>query len=186
MLNSRNRFDEIEDLMQAIRMNLQQLESAELLYGDIEIALIRTLGIKLERIDAFRARLRHMRNLGVPSVPKVGSGRKIMFSYSQALEMLITVALEHGGYTPRVAVVAGPGIVRMYADQAKKIEGDIWVAVPPAEADNPVCAFGSHEQLHEMEKLKTLPPLYFRMNLSRLIRQFEWALVKKASDVTTI
>ncbi len=103
--------------------------------------------------------------------------------------MLFTVALEFGGYTPRIAVIAGPAIAEAYADQLRpvpkieKIEGDIWIIAPPAEADNPVCQINSYGKLaawEQNEKNPFAPMVFFKMNASRLVRRFEQALALNA------
>jgi hypothetical protein len=82
------------------------------LYGAIEGALAEVLDIPAEETKAFRARLRHLRDLGIPSaLPRPGSGKKVAYSLSQALEMLFAIVLEHGGYSPRRAVSLVPSVL---------------------------------------------------------------------------
>ncbi len=78
-------------------------------YGVVEAMIAEVLEIKPEGIGALRARLRHLRNLGVPALPRPGSGKKIKYSRRQAFEMLTTVILEHRGFTPRLCDFGGPG-----------------------------------------------------------------------------
>ena len=66
------------------------------------------LGIRAADRPALNARLRHIRSRG--ALPRPGSGRKIRYSYRQAFEMLATVTLEHGGFTPRLAMLAAQDI----------------------------------------------------------------------------
>ncbi len=87
----------------------RQLEKT-VAYGVVEAVIAEVLKIKPEGIGALRARLRHLRNLGVPALPRPGSGKKIRYSHRQAFEMLITVILEHGGFTPRLAISVAPDI----------------------------------------------------------------------------
>jgi hypothetical protein len=81
-------------------------------YGEIEAAIIEALSVKPESVKALKARLLHLRNLGVPTLPKPGSGQKISYTWLMGFEMLVTVALERGGYTPRLAAQVGPEICR--------------------------------------------------------------------------
>ena len=77
-------------------------------YGAVEEAIARVLGIGAADRPALNARLRHIRSRG--ALPRPGSGRKIRYSYRQAFEMLATVTLEHGGFTPRLAMSAAQDI----------------------------------------------------------------------------
>jgi hypothetical protein len=72
-------------------------------YGEVEDLLAAVLEIRPEGRQQLRARLRHLRNLGVPDLPKLGSGIKLRYSKRQAFEMLIAVGLETVGQTPRKA-----------------------------------------------------------------------------------
>jgi hypothetical protein len=92
-------------------MTKQETEKSHL-YGDIEAAIIEALAVKPEGVKALRARLLHLRNLGVPKLPKPGSGKKIDYTWLMGFEMLVAVALERGGYTPRLAALVGPQICR--------------------------------------------------------------------------
>lgn len=75
-------------------------------YGQVETAIAEVLGVKPRNFSALRARLRHMKNVGVPTLPKPGSGQKITYSEAMAIEMLLAAALEFGGFTPRKAAMA--------------------------------------------------------------------------------
>ena len=80
----------------------------ELGYGEIEAAIAQVLEIKSAGVPALRARLRHLRNMGLPKIPNPGSGRKVSYTTFQAMEMLIAVVLEYGGITSRNAVKLTP------------------------------------------------------------------------------
>jgi hypothetical protein len=73
----------------------------------------------------------------------------------------------------------------MYADQlgdtplTPKIEGDIWVVAAPAEEANPVTQMDSHKNLTKWEQGEAAAPLFFKMNVSKLVRRFEKALKEK-------
>ena len=87
-------------------------KKSELGYGEIEAAIAQVLEIEPAGVPALRARLRHLRNMGLPDIPNPGSGRKVPYTTFQAMEMLIAVVLEYGGITSRNAVNAAPGIAR--------------------------------------------------------------------------
>jgi hypothetical protein len=77
-------------------------------YGILEEAIAKVLKVDSKGRPALNARLRHIRSRG--ALPRPGSGKKIRYSRSQAFEMLIIVILEHGGFTPRVAMAAANDI----------------------------------------------------------------------------
>jgi hypothetical protein len=73
-------------------------------YGVIEKALADVLGVKPEQINAFRGRLRHLRNINCPRLPKTGSGQPVFITRDQAIEILIALELGTLGVAPRHAV----------------------------------------------------------------------------------
>jgi hypothetical protein len=84
-------------------------------YGAVESGLAEVLGIEPHALKAFKGRVRHLRNLGYPTgLPRPGSGRKIEYSFDQIMEMLFALFLQHTGYTPRIAIGLGPGILRLF------------------------------------------------------------------------
>src|SRR5271165_958624 len=87
-----------------------KVQSETMTYGVVEAVIAEVLDVPPKMIGALRARLRHLRNLGVPALPRPGSGKKIRYSYRQAFEMLTTVILEHGGFTPRLAISAAQDV----------------------------------------------------------------------------
>lgn len=111
----------------------------ELRYGDVETALAAVLKVEPKRMGAFRARLQHLRNIGLPSgLPKPGSGRQIAYSNRQALEMLLALVLEELGQSPQAAAVLSASIVRLSPyrqDLAKHDQqGDMYAVVQPDKA----------------------------------------------------
>jgi hypothetical protein len=89
----------------------------EYAYGEVEAAIAEVLAVKAENIGTLRARLRALRGIGVPMLPKPGSGRRIVYSPLMAFEMLLTLELDYAGFPPRVAVKAVPTILdeRLYS-----------------------------------------------------------------------
>lgn len=59
------------------------------------------MSVEPKDMGAFRARLRHLRNIGVAQLPNPGSGQPINYSCGQALEMLIALELEKAGQAPK-------------------------------------------------------------------------------------
>jgi hypothetical protein len=80
-------------------------------YRHIETALAVIFGIKPESLGAFRGRLRHLRNIGVPNVPKPGSGEQIVYTREHAIELLLALELGALGITPRAAAMLAPTLV---------------------------------------------------------------------------
>lgn len=72
-------------------------------YQHVENALAVLFQIQETRRPAFRARIRHLRNIGVPDLPKVGSGVQIAYSSLDALKIAVALDLENMGVVPRVA-----------------------------------------------------------------------------------
>src|SRR5208282_229219 len=82
-------------------------------YGEVELAIAAVLEIGPEDMGALKGRLRHLRNLGFPSAKRPGSGTKIRYSFHDAFKMLVAIALEHGGFAPRSAMIAVSKIEHM-------------------------------------------------------------------------
>jgi hypothetical protein len=80
--------------------------------GHIEKALAAVLNIEPAEMGAFRARLRHLRNIGLPRLPKPGSGEAIAYTQKHALEMLVALELERIGQAPKIAAQLTESIVR--------------------------------------------------------------------------
>ncbi len=74
--------------------------SVALLYGEVEDILARLHKIQDRDRKAFRARLRHFRNLGIPPLPKVGSGTKISYSLDHLYELFFALELMQCGLSP--------------------------------------------------------------------------------------
>jgi hypothetical protein len=95
-----------------------------LLYGQIENIIARVLWIREDLRPVLRARLRHLRKIGVPELPNVGSGGRVHYTYEQALEMLVAIALENIGQEPSVAKsIAKIAVDRLLIATLKKNEG---------------------------------------------------------------
>src|SRR5215469_8286170 len=73
-------------------------------YGVIERALADVLRVRPEKMNAFRGRLRHLRNINCPKLPKTGSGQPVFITREQAIEILIALELGTLGVAPRYAV----------------------------------------------------------------------------------
>jgi hypothetical protein len=73
----------------------------DLRYKRVEEALCRIFNVPREGLGAFRARLRNLRNMGIPNLPRTGSGTKIAYTRDQVTEILIALELSRLGIAPR-------------------------------------------------------------------------------------
>jgi hypothetical protein len=150
----------------------------ELRYRHVEAALAAVLQIDWKCMGAFRARLRHLRNIGLPHrLPKPGSGQQIAYSESQALEMLLALALEELGQAPKTAAILSQTIVRQspYRQDITNHDplGDMYVAVPRSERASVVIIFGGYA-LRKFSK--TAPPRFAMINVSEHAKLLDQAL----------
>lgn len=111
----------------------------ELRYGDVETALAAVLEVAPNRMGAFRARLQHLRHIGLPGgLVKPGSGKKIAYSQGQALEMLLALVLEELGQSPKAAADLTASIIRLspYRQELANHDprGDMYAVVQPDKA----------------------------------------------------
>lgn len=86
-------------------------------YRHIETALARVFNVMPEGMGAFRARLRHLRNIGVPELPKPGSGEQINYTRENAIEILLALELEALGVSPRHAAAHA----KLHTEQASRL-----------------------------------------------------------------
>jgi len=71
-------------------------------YGNIERALVQCFGITEDALKAFRARIRHFRNLGIPNIRKVGKGKRAPYSRDHISELWFALLLAQAGLSPTV------------------------------------------------------------------------------------
>ena len=72
-------------------------------YSQFEKALAAIYSVKEKNLGAFRARLRHLRNLGVPDIPKRGSGNVFIYKTSDILAASVALELQSLGSAPAVS-----------------------------------------------------------------------------------
>ena len=96
-------------------------------YAEIEKALAVALQIRPEERPAFAARLRHLRNLGIPEA-KPGSGKRIWYAMEDAHQMLVALLLESLACSPRSAVSAAERYKKHYPART-----DLMVVLPPGD-----------------------------------------------------
>jgi hypothetical protein len=81
-------------------------------YKHVEAALAQVFEIDSRKMARFRARLRHLRELGVPALPKPGSGQQIAYRRDHAIAALIALKLEQVGMPPQKAAHVTRGLAR--------------------------------------------------------------------------
>jgi hypothetical protein len=72
-------------------------------FGQIENILARVFEVEPTGKKILGARLKHLRIIGVPEVPRPGSGQRLLYTKDMALEMLFATGWENLGQTPRIA-----------------------------------------------------------------------------------
>ena len=147
------------------------MESA-LQYKLVEVALAATLEVPTNRMGAFRARLRHLKNLGLPA-DKPGSGKQIAYSRRQVLELLIALEIENLGVAPKRAAMLAPSIVRQ-APYGSFNGHDQYVAISPSDREpRYTVALGFQPFL---QFLKSSPRAFSVINVSACARSLDQAI----------
>jgi len=78
-------------------------DEPEIRYKHVEAVLKRIFKVSSDTEGAFRARLRHLRNMGIPDLPKPGSGAQIPYTRVHLIQMIIALELSALGIAPRHA-----------------------------------------------------------------------------------
>ncbi len=110
----------------------------QLRYADIEQALIAVLRVPEKGLGAFRGRVRHLRDLGVPHfLPPVGRGTQNDYSSLDALEMLLAFRLGKLNVPPALAAPFAYKIMMEYwygaAAEARGELGDLFAFIFPSD-----------------------------------------------------
>jgi hypothetical protein len=140
-------------------------------YDDVETALEEVLRIKPTGMGAFRGRLRHLRNIGLPRLPKRGSGRPIDYSPRQALEMLLALELENAGQTASKAAFVAASMVRQ-SPFGQDPDEDCYACVVKGQPGYTM-AYGRKAFL---EFLGKAPDTFLVINISGCVRKLNVAL----------
>jgi hypothetical protein len=137
----------------------------------VEGALAEVMGVKPKGMGAFRARLRHLRNIGLPRLPESGSGRPIDYSRRQALAMLLAVELEKVGQSPKQAAALAESMVRQSPyGQYKGMDCYVYVS-----EHNPGYRM-AHGPRGIEEMMKSAPDVLLLINISACVRKLDPAL----------
>ena len=151
----------------------------DLQYRHVEIALADVFDVRPKGMPAFRARLRHLRNIGLPRLPQPGSGRKISYTRRQALEMLIALELLNVGQTPRNAALLAESMVRQ--SPYGQHEGEDSYAVFSEKKPGYITFVG----LKAFNEMLQKPPtdVFLVLNISGCVRKLDPALDRAAARV---
>lgn len=142
-------------------------------YEQIEDALADVMNIRPGARGAFRARLRHLRNIGCPRLPKTGSGRAIDYSREHALEMLLALEMEDLGQAPKRVALLAPSMARQlpYGESQNQ---ECYVLCR-AKARDYTTAYGPEQLKDAMRKA---PHAFLLINVSDSARRLDMALNK--------
>jgi hypothetical protein len=137
-------------------------------YAEVESAMATALEMLPNKRPAFAARLRHLRNLGLPKT-RPGSGQRVSYSRADAEQMFFALLLEGLGCSPLVAVRAS----RVGASFRKSTVSEFLVLLPK-RAPLLVSA-------QEASALIREEPAVVLVNLPRAALRLEAALAETAS-----
>jgi len=110
-------------------------------YKQVEAALADIANVKPRAMGAFRGKLRHLRNIGLPRLPSPGTGQRIPYSRRQVFEMLLAIELEKMGQAPKSAAMLAQSIVRQ-APNGQHQGQDFYVAIGHDQAAAYTAAYG--------------------------------------------
>jgi hypothetical protein len=97
-------------------------------YGQFEEALIRMFSINETNLGAFRARLRHLRKLNIPDVPKRGSGNTATYRVEDLFSTFVALALQTLGTNPTVSAVIARFAAR-YPERLRSEDEELFLIV---------------------------------------------------------
>jgi len=145
----------------------------ELRYGHIEAALAKVLDVKEEGMGAFRARVRYLRTIRVPSVVGPGKGKIIAYEPRHALEILLALELQNVGQSPAAAAALTGTILRQYDEHDAR---DLLALVEPSTASRAPAVKLYFGTAMFTEHMKKIPPIYSLINVSHFANQLKAAL----------
>jgi len=154
-------------------------------YGQIEAALVEVFNVPGSAFGAFRAKLRHLRNIGVPKIAKVGSGKQVRYTRENAIEMLLALEFVALGIAPRYAATyAAGGTAKIFAEDSSYYDG--YLFINPQPFDFPWLA-GTPRNIKEWVKSistgqEPLPQRFALINVLRSINNLDEALLRLIAD----
>src|SRR6266404_990190 len=97
-------------------------------YRQFEEALVQMFSIREASLGAFRARLRHLRSLGIPKIPKRGSGNTAIYRMEDLLTTFVALALQTLGSTPTISAEIAK-FAAQYFEKLRSKEEEIFLVV---------------------------------------------------------
>lgn len=74
-------------------------------YGEVEEALMLAFAVPDENVSAFKAKIRHMRNVGLPDkIRWQGKGTHAIYTFEHLLQMAYSIELQYAGFAPSETV----------------------------------------------------------------------------------
>ena len=148
--------------------------------GHVEAALARVFSVEPDELGPFRGRLRHLRNIGVPDLPKPGSGRQIKYSRQNIIEMMLALEFEAMGVSPRYAAQYAKQYSKVFApDNRAPAHSDIILVSSPHPFRFPWAAISTQNMKRWMEFVLTedlLPNRFAIVNVARSVAVLDDAL----------
>jgi hypothetical protein len=83
-------------------------------YRQFEEALVQMFSIREANLGAFRARLRHLRKLGIPNITKRGSGNTFIYRAEDLFTTFVALALQTLGSAPTISAVIANAAARWF------------------------------------------------------------------------
>jgi len=166
-------------------------------YSELETALVDIHGVPDGGRKGFRARLRVLRDMGVPCVAKPGKGAGgVEYSFDDLWETAVGLALARGGLPPlRIAIVVDAfrklNILDEVRRKQKRLKSDMWCSALLLGFETDALTHGIvapviapleriFAELKQTEKNPdTVALLYGLINLSQLTRNCEAAISKR-------
>jgi hypothetical protein len=103
-------------------------------YGQFEAALVQMFSIREANLGAFRARLRHLRSLGIPNIPKRGSGNTAIYRRKDLAVTFVALALQALGSAPTVSAQIATFSARYFEKLRSREEDTFLVVMHTSEA----------------------------------------------------
>jgi len=109
-------------------------------YGRLERALIKINRIQPSQVEAFRSRLRVLRDAGLPLVVRPGKGARIEYDFGHLLAYQLGISLETFGVSPSRAASIGRGTLDVGLGESNPCfeptrpadeDEDFWAAIIP-------------------------------------------------------
>ena len=93
-------------------------------YSEFEKQLVDIFKVRKKDLRAFQARLRHLRNLGVPNVPKRGSGNTAVYKTIDVLTAFTALALQGLGSSPSISADVARSAVGAFSEMQRPGHAD--------------------------------------------------------------